>query len=274
MTNLASANELTPLWQVDNFDQPESIVAAPAEQAIFISNINGQPTELNGKGYISKLSLDGEVLEKHWLENLNAPKGMGIHGDYLYIADMQQVHLVSISQARIIKQFQVSQAKMLNDITIADDGTVYISDLLGGGVYRIIDNQIALWFSDEKLPHPNGLLWQQGEMLVASWGLGMNNDFSTKTAGRIYSIDVKNPKLIPLAGTKELGNLDGIAKHKNKLYVSDWISGELFEIENDKSRKVLTLKPGLADITAARSVLFTPSMLDGQVRAWRVSPNH
>ncbi|NRA24022.1 MAG: hypothetical protein HRU08_06005 [Oleispira sp.] len=61
---------------------------------------------------------------------MNAPKGRAIHTDYLYIADMQQI---SLSQARIIKQFQISQAKMLNDIAIADDGTVYISDLLGGG---------------------------------------------------------------------------------------------------------------------------------------------
>ncbi|NRA24021.1 MAG: hypothetical protein HRU08_06000 [Oleispira sp.] len=49
----------------------------------------------------------------------------------------------------------------------------------------------------------------------------MNNDFTTKTAGRIYSIDAKNPQLIPLAGSKELSNLDGIAKYKNRLYVSD-----------------------------------------------------
>lgn len=270
MTNPVSASELTPLWQVDNFDQPESVVAATAEKVIYVSNINGQPTELNGKGYISKLSLDGEILEKHWLGNLNAPKGMAIHGDYLYIADMQQVHQVSISQARIIKQFQVNQAKMLNDITIADDGTVYISDLLGGGIYHIVDNQIAPWFKHEKLPHPNGLLWQQGEVFVASWGLGMNNDFTTQTAGEIYMIDVDNPQLMPLAGTKELGNLDGIAKHNNTLYVSDWISGALFKIENGNSHKIAALKPGLADITAANSVLFAPSMLDGNVRAWGI----
>jgi hypothetical protein len=262
--------QLTALWQVDNFDQPESVVSAPAEKVIYVSNINGQPTELNGKGYISKLALDGEILEKHWLDNLDAPKGMGIHGDYLYIADMQQVHQVSLSQARVINQFHASQAKMLNDITIADDGTVYISDLLGGGIYRISDNQIAPWFKHDNLPHPNGLLWQQGEVLVASWGLGMRNDFTTETAGRIYKIEVKNLQLVPLAGTKELGNLDGIAKHQNTLYVSDWINGALFKIENGKSHKIAVLKPGLADITAADSVLFAPSMLDGKVRAWGI----
>ena len=104
-----------------------------------------------------------------------------------------------------------------------------LATYLGGRIYRISDNQIAPWFNHDKLPHPNGLLWQQGELLVAPWGLGMNNDFTTKTAGRIYSIDVKNPQLIPLAGSKELSNLDGIAKYKNRLYVSDWISGELLK---------------------------------------------
>ena len=263
-----NANELEVEWQVNNFDQPESVVVNSATQAIYVSNINGQPTELNGKGYISKLSIKGEVLDKHWLENLNAPKGMAIHNDFLYIADMQQVHKVSISQARVIKQYKVDQAKMLNDITIADDGTVYISDLLAGGIYRIADDQIAPWFSHEQLPHPNGLLWQQGKLLVASWGIGMNNDFTTQTAGSIYTLDIKTSDLAVLKGSEQLGNLDGLVLHNQAIYVSDWISGELFKIQGNKNSKVLALKPGLADIAGSGSLIFTPSMLDGQLTAW------
>jgi DNA-binding beta-propeller fold protein YncE len=268
--NSQSHPKLAQLWQLNNFDQPESVVANPGEKAIYISNINGQPTELNGKGYISKVSMNGEILTKHWLDNLDAPKGMAIHGDNLYIADMQQVHQVSISQARIVNQFEVKQAKMLNDITIADDGSVYISDLLAGGIYRIKDNQISPWFAHKDLPHPNGLLWQHGELLVASWGLGMNDDFTTKTAGSIYKLNIKNPQLIVLKGSENLGNLDGLVASNKAIYVSDWISGDLFKIENDKSQKILILKPGLADIGNAGSVLFTPFMLDGQVSAWEL----
>lgn len=268
--NPAKAEELAPLWQLNDFDQPESVVADPTEDAIYISNINGQPTELNGKGYISKVSMNGEVLNKYWLNNLNAPKGMAIHGDSLYIADMQQVHQVSISKARIVNQFQVKQAKMLNDITIADDGTVYISDLLAGGIYRISDNQISLWFKDKNLPHPNGLLWQKNELLVASWGLGMNDNFTTQIAGSIYKLNIKKPELVVVKGSEQLGNLDGLVHKDNALYVSDWISGELFKIENDTSSKALILKPGLADIGIAGSVLFTPSMFTGKVAAWEL----
>jgi outer membrane protein assembly factor BamB len=268
--NPAIADELTPLWQINGLDQPESVVANPMEEAIYISNINGQPTELNGKGYISKISMNGKMLSKHWLDHLNAPKGMAIFGDNLYIADMQQVHQVSISQGRIIKQFQVDQAKMLNDITIADDGTVYISDLLGGGIYRINNNDIAPWFNHKDLPHPNGLLWQQGSLLVASWGLGMNDDFTTKVAGSIYQLNINNPELNVVKGSENLGNIDGLVQQGSILYASDWISGELFKIEADNSQNVLTLKPGLADIGTAGSVLFTPLMMDGQVAAWEL----
>jgi sugar lactone lactonase YvrE len=268
--NMSNAAAPTQLWQVSDFDQPESVVVDEKAQSLYVSNINGQPIELNGKGYISKLSMNGKILKKEWLSNLNAPKGMAIYGDNLYIADMQHVHLVSISEARIIKKFEVKQAKMLNDITVTQNGTVFISDLLGGGIYRIEDNKITHWFNHADLPHPNGLLWQQDKLFVASWGVGMNNDFSTQKAGSVYTLNINKPELTLMKASKELGNLDGLVQHENSIYASDWISGELFKIEKTKSSKVLTLKPGLADIAGSGSILFTPSMLDGQVSAWKL----
>jgi hypothetical protein len=269
-STLTNADELTSLWEVNNFDQPESVAVNSTENVIYLSNINGQPTELNGKGYISKLDINGKILDKHWLNNLDAPKGIAVHGDNLYIADMQQVHQVSISQARIVKQFKVKEAKMLNDITISDDGTVYISDLLGGGVYRITDNKISLWFEHADLSHTNGLLWQEGEILIATWGLGLNDDFTTETAGSIYTVNIKKPVLVKVKGAKQLGNLDGLVKYKNAMYVSDWITGALVKIEGGKSSKILTLKPGLADIGRVGSILITPSMHDGNLTAWKM----
>ncbi|MEH6346022.1 MAG: hypothetical protein V7785_13105 [Bermanella sp.] len=265
---------LTPLWSLNNFDQPESVVSDASGQHLYVSNINGQPTQLNGKGYISKLSINGEVLQQHWLDGMDAPKGMAIKGDTLYVADMQQVHVVSISEGRIVNSFMASKAKMLNDITIGDDGSVYISDLLGGGIYRIKHHTLAMWFNPTQLPHPNGLFWQDGSLLVASWGLGMNNDFTTQTPGSIYKIKLgtsaNKPSLVPLAAAKQMGNLDGLTQDNGSLYVSDWISGDLFKIAKDKREKLLTLNPGLADISSRNGLLFAPLMMDGIVRAWKI----
>ena len=275
-TTLSVASPLTPLWTLSNFDQPESVVSDISGQHLYVSNINGQPTQLNGKGYISKLSVDGKVIEQHWLQGLDAPKGMAIAGDTLYVADMQQVHVVSLAQGRIVNRFVAPKAKMLNDITIGNDGTAYISDLLGGGIYRlkrgIKKSEMTLWFTHKQLAHPNGLLWQGNDLLVASWGLGMNPDFTTNTPGSIFKINASDnkPSLTLMPAATEMGNLDGLASFKNSLYVSDWISGALFKVQGNQHSQVLKLNPGLADISAHGNMLFAPLMMDGVVRAWRI----
>ena len=278
----ASATALTPLWSLNNFEQPESVISDASGKHLYVSNINGQPTQLNGKGYISKLSINGKVLNQHWLKGMDAPKGMAIKGDTLYVADMQQVHVVSISQQRIVNSLIAPKAKMLNDITIGDDGSVFISDLLGGGIYRIksrIESRIkhhtlAMWFNPAQLPHPNGLLWHNGSLLVASWGRGLKDDFTTQTPGSIYKINmgttVNKPSLEPLAAAKQMGNLDGLTQNNGSLYVSDWISGDLFKVTKGKREKLLTLNPGLADISSRNGLLFAPLMMDGVVRAWKI----
>jgi DNA-binding beta-propeller fold protein YncE len=270
----ANTNTPTPLWTLNNFDQPESVVSDTRGQHLYVSNINGQPTELNGKGYISKLDVNGTVIKQQWLTGFDAPKGMAIKGDTLYVADMQQVHVVSLSKGKIVKHYQAPNAKMLNDITIGDDGSVYISDLLGGGIYQIKHNKMAMWFNPTQLPHPNGLLWQDDSLLVASWGLGMNNDFTTKTPGSIYKVNINADtsalSLVPVAGAQKMGNLDGLTSNGDDLYVSDWINGNLFKVSGNKREKVLSLKPGLADISSHKGLLFAPMMMDGVVRAWKI----
>ncbi len=273
-----NSGALTPLWSLNNFDQPESVVSDTSGTHLYVSNINGQPTELNGKGYISKLDVNGTVLKQQWLIGMDAPKGMAIQGDTLYVADMQQVHVVSLSKGKIVKRHFAPQAKMLNDITIGDDGSVYISDLLGGGIYRIEsrikNNTMAMWFNPKQLPHPNGLLWQKDSLLVASWGLGMNGDFTTKTPGSIFKVkttsDISKPSLVPLAGAQKMGNLDGLTANGDSLYVSDWINGNLFKVSGNTHEKVLSLNPGLADISSHKGLLFAPLMMDGIVRAWKI----
>ncbi|WP_315981799.1 SMP-30/gluconolactonase/LRE family protein [Aliamphritea spongicola] len=172
-----------PLWQLNQFDQPESVVADPDSQWLYVSNINGAPTELNGKGYISQVSKTGEQLTRHWVTGLDAPKGLAISKGKLYAADMQTLHVISLSTGSLLQSYTLPDAKMLNDVTAGPDGTVYVSDMLGGGVYRLRDNRLSLWITPESISHPNGLLWEDDHLLIADWGTGMKADFTTGTPG-------------------------------------------------------------------------------------------
>ncbi|OMH39683.1 SMP-30/gluconolactonase/LRE family protein [Motiliproteus sp. MSK22-1] len=258
------------LWTINNLDQPESVVADPGTDLLYISNINGNPFELNGKGYISRVSKNGEVQQQFWIKGLDAPKGMAVVDNYLYVADLNKVHVINLEKGQVVNLLKAPNAKMLNDVTAAPDGTVYISDLLGGAIYRIKDNQLQRWFTSEQLPHPNGVLWHQGKLLVAGWGYPLNPDFTTATPGSLYQLDPINPSLIPVASGFQLGNLDGIVAIGTNLYISDWISGEMFRLAGKERTRVLSLAAGLADIGAANDVIYAPMMLDNKIVAWKI----
>ena len=270
--SLWAHDTLTQRWSIDNLNQPESVVADMRSDILYVSNINGAPAELNGQGYISKITTAGKVLEQHWVTGLNAPKGMAIVGKYLFVADMQTVHMIDIDKGEVIKQFTAPKAKMLNDITASPDGTLYISDFLGGEIYKLHDNQLITWFTHEQIPYPNGLLWHQNQLLIGNWGKAINPDFTTQTPGSLYQLDPNTLKLSSVSTGTELGNLDGIVAINNSLYISDWISGELFELNGKERKLALTLPKGLADIGATPTSLYTPLMMNNQLIAWKVTP--
>lgn len=75
MTAKQRQNVLVKVWQTDKvFSVPESVLYHKADKTLYVSNINGAPSGKNGKGFISKLPLDGRVLKLKWAEGLNAPR--------------------------------------------------------------------------------------------------------------------------------------------------------------------------------------------------------
>ena len=75
------------------FMTPESVLHDPDADVYLVSNIQGDPFEKDDNGFISRVSPDGVVLELRWIDgakenvDLDAPKGMAILGDELWVAD-------------------------------------------------------------------------------------------------------------------------------------------------------------------------------------------
>ena len=104
-------------WVVDGLNEPESAVFDKKNSAIYISNINGDPLKLDKNGYISKISVDGQILEKKWIKGLDAPKGMTIFNDHLFVADINKIWKINTLNKK--KQFfSVNDAGFLNDLVV------------------------------------------------------------------------------------------------------------------------------------------------------------
>src|SRR5689334_894465 len=125
--SVAQAGEL---WRATGFEQPESALVDSAHNRIVVSNIVGNPGAADGNGYLSLLSMDGKVIARHWVDGMDAPKGMAISGGRLYAADITKVRVVDLASGKLVETIDVPGAVFLNDMTQDSAGKVYVSDML------------------------------------------------------------------------------------------------------------------------------------------------
>lgn len=259
-------------WSLEGFDEPESVLAHPSKPLLYVSNMNGNPIALNGKGYISLLSEEGKVIRHSWAVGMDAPKGMAMDEQYLYVADMKRLHIVDLENGEIVRTITEDNSVMLNDITIDDNGVVYISDLLGGSIYRYTDDVLEQWLSGDMLAHPNGLFFDGKQLIVATWGKGLNEDFTTQELGSLLAIDIASKKITPYKNAQQLGNLDGVAKIGDTLWVNDWMNGNVYTYKNNQSEIAFNAGQFAADISSKGNLLFVPMMFSQRVDVFIIEP--
>ena len=162
----AQQHRLEKIWETDSVIAiPESVL--PFKDILYISLIDGAGWTADGKGGIAKLTSGGKIVDTAWVTGLSAPKGMGIIGNKLYVADMQEVVVIDMEKGKIEKKIKIDSAKGLNDITITDKGIIYVSDTRGNKIWRL-QNDIAELYLDS-VTNVNGLR-AIGDDLFIGWG--------------------------------------------------------------------------------------------------------
>lgn len=257
------------LWRAIGFEQPESALVDAAHNRIVVSNIVGNPGAADGNGYLSLLSMDGKVIARHWVDGMDAPKGMAISGDKLYAADITKVRVVDLASGRLVETIDVPGAVFLNDMTEDGAGKLYVSDMLADTIYRIDGDRPEPFVKDPLLASPNGVFADDGRLIVASWGKGINKtDFSTAEPGGLLSVDLATKKVTPLPGAQNFADLDGVIAMGDTIYATAYMTGTLYSYKPGRApTAVAQFKPGSADIGTDGEKIFVPLMGEGEVVA-------
>ena len=203
---------------------PESVKYDRTKDILFVANINGKPTEKDGNGFISKLNIQAKIIDLKWIKGLNAPKGMGIYDNKLYVTDIDELVEISISEGKIIHRFSAKDAEFLNDIDIDKNGYVYVSDMATGKIWVLKNNTFEIWLDSEELIGPNGLFVKDENLLIG-----------TKT--KILSVNLKSKKINSLI--ENTGSIDGLEFTGDDKYLfSDW-SGHVYIAKAGGEKKLL-----------------------------------
>ena len=148
---LAQQHALLPLWKTDTLlKTPESVLFDASDKLLYVSNIEGQPWEKDGKGSIGKIGLDGKIIQVDWVSGLNAPKGLGRYKNSLYVADVDNLVVIDIAKASIVKRITVAGVEGLNDVSVDAKGKVYVTDSKAGKIYFLDKDKLVLFADNYK----------------------------------------------------------------------------------------------------------------------------
>ncbi|MFN8009828.1 MAG: hypothetical protein U0P81_00325 [Holophagaceae bacterium] len=250
------------------FNNPESALWDAAGKCWYVSNLVGGTNARDGRAFLSKLDADGRIVEKTWIQGLDAPKGLGIVGRTLYAADIDKVDVIDLAKGQLVRRIPVQGATFLNDIAVGPTGDVFVSDMERSVIYRLRPGGKAeVFLADRRLECPNGLWVEGGTLYVAAWGAISGPGFATREPGRLLKVDLRSKAIEPF-GAPRLGNLDGLVRLGAHCYVTDYRAGKVFKVAEDGSATLWRggfMSAADLGLDPVRRLLAVPDMAAGTV---------
>lgn len=246
------------------FSTPESVVFDPIRNEYYVSNLNGEPDERNGNGIISRVSVEGEMLQPNWIHRMDAPKGMVLDGYRLYVTDIDRVLEIDTKSGSIFTQFNVKNARFLSDVELAPNGVLYVSDTYWNRIYRIEEGSVDLFLESDELDNPEGLSIRDGILYIGTKNSVMQLNLKTKelttfaaNTGPVHGIDIQ---------------VDGTC------LISNW-HGQLVLVHSDGYQKLLLdgmkRNINMSDFlyTPGPNLIIIPTFYDDRLLAFHWNPS-
>jgi len=276
-----SAHKLGVLAQMKT---PESAHYDADLDVWFVSNINGNPSQHDGNGYIVRVPAESTTTMTMFAEGgkngvkLDAPKGIATTADQLWVADIDVVHVFDKRTGKPLKtiSLKAQKATFLNDVAVGADSAIYVTDtgimfdpkgaMTHPGVNRIFrislnGDKVTEAATGDSLENPNGISWDaaNSRFLLAPFG---GKDVQTWAPGKAPTKLVDGP-----------GQYDGIeALRDGRILVSSWADSTVNIVKDGKLSRLVTGVSAPADIgvDSKRGVLAIPRFDQNQVEFWKI----
>ena len=269
----------------DSMKTPESVRYDADLDAYFVSNINGNPSVKDGNGFIVQIDAGNTSSVKMLVQGgkngatLNAPKGLAVVGDTLWVADIDAVRAFNKRTGAVIANLDLRpmKATFLNDVVAGPNGVIYITDTgvkfdAKGAtthpgqdqIFKVVGRKVSVAIkSDSALKIPNGIAWDGAN------GRFVLGPFADKTVSGWKDGD---STVTPIATGP--GSYDGVeVLSDGRILVSSWTDSSVNVIANGALRKVVANVDGPADIgvDTKRNVLAVPRFTGGRVEYFTIS---
>ncbi|MEM6963071.1 MAG: hypothetical protein AAF550_15195, partial [Myxococcota bacterium] len=197
--NASAAAEMPPAGDADivwiasgEFCEPETVLPLP-DESLLISNVCGFSTM--GSGFLSLLSAGGDVLNWRIVDKLDSPLGMALLGERIYVVDANRVRIFSWPEFVQLELLELP-TRVANDIAIAANGTIYVSDSAEHAVIQLSSGgSVSRVAESFEFTNANGLELYEDSLYVGG--------------KRLWKVDLRR-EAVTTIGPKWLMDIDGI----------------------------------------------------------------
>jgi len=264
-------------WETAGFVGPESVVFDTVRQEYYVSNMGtfGQGAT-PGDGFISRLSVDGKIIELRWVTGFDNPKGLALANGRLYVGDDKDLVEIDIAAGKVAKRYAPADGPgSFNDCTADAAGNVYVCSGRLDTVFRLSGGEFGPWYTLDKARTGglNGLKAEKDRLLLGGWSV--KGPDGGEQLGHISTVAFAD-KALGRLGDQPVCHIDGLEPDGQGGYtVTDWLTGDVLQVTADgKTSPLLQLGKGTADHTylVDQKLLVIPQMLENKLRAYRWTP--
>jgi sugar lactone lactonase YvrE len=248
----------------NGFQSPESIVYDSATDHYFVSNLNGPIGVKPGHGFVSRLTAEGTIDSLHFIVGgvkgvtLNAPMGLRIHDDTLWVADIDVLRAFDPTSGKPLRSisFAALHPHILNDFDWGGpDGAIYVTDMgmlpnpkglpTPGAPMRILTvgrtGKPSVALTSSHLNTPDGIAWDANGKRFLIMPFGTNSD-----SVEMWTVGATGPRAVA-AGK---GMFDGVeVEHDGAIYLTSWTAQQVLQLRGDSLVTVATGFTAPSDVT-------------------------
>ena len=209
------------------FETPASVLHDEAIDIYLVSNVNGGLLERDGNGFISRMNPAGHLIGLRWIEGgkdgveLNAPKGMAILGDTLFVADIDCVRLFNRRSGDPMGSVCPEGAVNLHDLVVKRRGPLYVTDRSGVLFAIEGDGSYSEVLRGDDLGEPTGIATSARGVFVAG--------FQNRSVSQLWPEELK-----PFVRGRNW-KLDGLTITEDGSFVfTNWADSTLLYIQSSQ----------------------------------------
>lgn len=253
---------LTKSWELPRkLRYPESVVYDRKRAVLYVSNFS-----LPGGGFISKVSLGGEIEELEWITGVSRPSGLCIFKDRLYAVDRANLIEIDLDSGRVANRYPVPGAMFINDLAFDSKGNAYITDSRASAIYKFTDGKFEVWLQGGEIDDPNGLHVDKDRLIVGNSGDGC-----------LKAVGLSDKKISTVVCLGSGSVMDGVKPDGKGNYIISDYYGRVFRVSpsGQKTELLNTKTPQLfcADLEyiPEQKLLVIPTLYDNRLMTYRLS---